>query len=271
MRVVKKFTKGQVELILAKYRIKIIGNFTIRADGKLDVKGHVKITGLKLLKLPVKFNCVTGDFLSKSGSLRSLKGCPRFVGGSFDCSDNQLLSLEGGPDYVGLNYLCNENELTSLKGCPHEIIGRFSCVLNKLESLQFGPRHVGGRFDAHHNQLRTLLFAPLFIQSSFNVSANNLMNLIGCPDYIGDTFHFDHWIPSLYMGKKNCITRFIKIEVLEKTESSQESLPPHILSHQKELPILFRYNFYLEIYNEKGQLDYDNLNNILIEVKDGLL
>ncbi|OYX86459.1 MAG: hypothetical protein B7Y83_01290 [Flavobacteriales bacterium 32-34-25] len=269
MKKKKIITKLEVKHIIKKYKIRI-GSYTIREDGLIDVRGSVKLTGNNFFKLPLKFGNVTGDFYCKQNGLGTLKGSPKYVGGNFNCSDNELTSLEGGPDYVGGSYFCNENNLINLKGCPVEVIGRFNCALNNLESLAYSPRRVGKSYHAHHNRLKTLNGAPAFVGGVFNVAANLLANLEGCPDYIVENFHFDCWLPSLYIGTKNCHVGGVKIESLERIYSGDSILPELIRRNQQHLATILKYNRYVPIYNENGQINIDDLIDLLHEVKNGM-
>lgn len=271
MKEKKNITRHQVQHIIKKYKIQITGTFEVRGSGLVDVKGSVKLTGNKIFKLPLKFGNVTGNFYCKENGLKTLKGSPKFVGGSFNCSDNELTTLVDGPRYVGGSYFCNENNLISLKGCPAEIVGEFNCAVNSLESLKYGPKRVGENFYAHHNMLKTLIGSPAFVAGSFHVAANLLSNLEDCPDIIGLDFHFDCWIPSLYMASKNCHVGGVKIESLGRMDNSSSILPDLILSNQKSLPIQFKYAKYLEIWDISGFLNFENLNDILIDIDHGLV
>jgi len=271
MKEKKNITRHQVQYIIKKYRIQITGIYELTDEGLVDVKGCVRLTGNKIVKLPLKFGTVTGDFNCKENRLKTLKGSPKFVGGYFNCSDNELTTLMDGPDYVGGSYFCQMNSLSSLKGCPLEIIGRFNCAVNNLQSLLYGPKRVGKSYYAHHNRLKTLTGSSLFIGGTFNVAANLITNLEGCPDYIGQNFHFDRWLQSLYMASKNCHVGGIKIESLERIESGNSILPEVILGSQKQLPILFKYNKYLNsIWSKDGLNDEEQLLNFLLDVKQGL-
>ena len=269
MKKKKIIAKLEVKYIIQKYKIRL-GPYTIREDGLIDVKSGVKIIGNKICRLPLKFGTVTGDFTCKSIGLTTLKGSPKFVGGNFNCSDNELSTLVNGPAYVGGSFFCQENNLVSLKGSPIEIIGKFNCAANNLESLAGGPKRVGKGYYAHHNRLKTLCGAPVFVGGSFNVAVNVLKNLEGCPDYIVENFHFDCWIPSLFMGTKNCHIAGVKIESLERIDSGDSILPELILRNQQHLATIFKYNRHVPIYNENGQINFDDLMDLLYEVKSGM-
>lgn len=270
MKVNKILNRIQAGYIINRFHIKI-GNYEIREDGLIDVKGSVKVSGNKLYKLPLRFGRVSGDFICNSSCLKTLRGTPSHIGGNFNINDNELTSLEYGPKHVGGSYFCQENDLITLFGAPDKIMGRFSCVLNKLQSLRHGPKWVGKSYYAHHNELITLEGSPAYVGGTFQVAANFLNDLSECPDYIAGGFYFDNWIPSLYMGQKNCIVEYVKIETLEKIHNNHQTLPQVIIKNQKYLPILFKYNRYLDIWNKDGTINYENLNDILLDIYDGLL
>jgi hypothetical protein len=73
------------------------GKWTRRADGKVDVKGDVDLSGLGLEELPVKFGKVSGSFYCTENQLTTLEGSPEIVDGNFYCAENKLTTLEGGP------------------------------------------------------------------------------------------------------------------------------------------------------------------------------
>lgn len=68
--------------------------------------------------------------------LKSLKGAPKEVDGSFDCENNQLTSLKGAPDRVARNFICSSNRLTSLDGMPKLSVGMIDAAYNRLTSIE---------------------------------------------------------------------------------------------------------------------------------------
>lgn len=119
---------------LAKHDIK---NFKILSDNSVDVFGDVKLSGrlTNLVKLPLNFNVVEGDF---------------------DVSDNELTSLEGCPIKVGKSFFAHKNELYSLKGGPKEVGGSYIVLHNNITSLQYSPTLVKDDLVCSHNPLRVL-------------------------------------------------------------------------------------------------------------------
>jgi hypothetical protein len=53
--------------------------YTINDDGSIDVDGNVFLIGLKLRKIPVKFNKVSGSFKCCKNNLTSLENCPKHI------------------------------------------------------------------------------------------------------------------------------------------------------------------------------------------------
>ena len=151
MKHLQLFEKFQdIDSICNKYRIR---NYTINADGLIDVDGDVYLDNKRLTKLPLKFGKVTGDFDCHNNQLTTLEGAPREVGGGFDCYYNQLTTLEGSPREVGGYFSCSINKLTTLEGGPREVGGDFYCRNNKLTTLEGGPREVGGYFFCGYNPI----------------------------------------------------------------------------------------------------------------------
>lgn len=110
-----------------------ITSYTIQDDGSVDVDGDVKIYRRKLKQIPVQFGIVSGRFDCMGNKLKSLKGCPRFVGETFDCAENKLNSLVGGPEVVVWNYSCDDNELDTFMGLPKKIGNELLCEHNFVD------------------------------------------------------------------------------------------------------------------------------------------
>jgi len=107
-----------IDSICKRYGIK---NYTINSDGTIDVDGDVYLNNKGLIKLPLKFGKVTGNFY---------------------CSYNKLTSLEGSPSYVGVGFYCYNNQLTSLEGCPKEVGDWLNCYSNPIHSIyKLFPNH----------------------------------------------------------------------------------------------------------------------------------
>jgi hypothetical protein len=114
-----------------------IRNFTILKDNSVNVHGDVKLADklANLLKLPLNFNIVEGDFDIGDNELTSLEGCPKKVTGSFMAHKNEIFSLKGGPKEVGGSFIVLHNNITSLEFSPTLVKEDFICSHNPLKEL----------------------------------------------------------------------------------------------------------------------------------------
>ena len=143
-----------ISLICEKYKIT---NYTINADGSIDVDGDVGLFDRGLTELPLTFNKVTGYFDCSWNNLTSLKGCPRWIGGYFSCINNRLPSLEFSPEYVGGHFYCLWNKLTD-NYCDTEIGGGFYTNL-KQDGLTIN----------NYNEWRKLYKRKMILNDIFNM------------------------------------------------------------------------------------------------------
>jgi hypothetical protein len=144
-----QLTKEQIEFLDKAVK----GTWVVNSEGKVDVDGWVDMSGMELIKIPVKFGKITGHF---------------------NCFNNSLTSLEFAPSYVGGDFICYNNNLTSLEFAPSKVGGYFDCSINLLTSLEFAPSKVGGYFDCHNNHLTSLEFAPSKVGGDFYCYQNHL-------------------------------------------------------------------------------------------------
>ena len=134
-------------------------NYTFNADKTLDIHSdnEVALSNRDFISLPFNFNKVEGPFSCSYNNLKTLKGCPKYVGGDFYCYTNRITSLEGGPEIVMGSYHCFNCDLTTLKGIAKHIGGHLYCYANNLESLDFLPDYLGGTlssdFPPEYNQI----------------------------------------------------------------------------------------------------------------------
>ena len=128
----KNLGLGKDELIRKWLDEHKITNYTINNDLTIDVDGDIDLDCYKEEQLPdyIQFGKVTWAFrIFACYKLKSLKGCPKEVGGNFDCTFcSELASLEGAPEKIGGNFDCREcANLKLLKGAPKEVGGYFDC------------------------------------------------------------------------------------------------------------------------------------------------
>ena len=167
---------------------------------------------MRLEEFPVNFGKVSGSFDVSNNNLRSLKGCPIYVGCDFDCSRNDdLLSLSGGPLSVGGSYNCEGNKLESLEGAPKSIAGIFTCTGNRLTTLKGAPEEIGIDFDCDFNRLTSLVGAPKSVGGVFTCDYNNLLSLEGAPSSVGEDFSVaeNHSLPHIGAIETKIGGRFI--------------------------------------------------------------
>ena len=147
----KNLGLGHEELIKKWLDEHRITNYTINSDWTIDIEGSVNLMGYAEKQLPdyIQFGKVTGYFrYNECENLKSLNGCPKEVGKSFNCSYcPKLESLEGAPQKVGTYFNCSEcSNLKSLQGGPQEVRD-FNCKnCPNLKSLKGAPQKVGGYF-----------------------------------------------------------------------------------------------------------------------------
>jgi hypothetical protein len=163
------------------------GRFTL--DGrKLVVRGNLSLKNLGLTSLLGCPKYVGGEFNCAGNKLKTLEGAPQEVG-SFDCSLNSLISLEGGPQKVKRNFNCSDNELKTLIGAPQKIDGSFDCSRNYLQTLKGGPQEVGTFFICDYNKLETLEGGPIKVGITYSCTDNKLISLKGAPRVVSYNFY----------------------------------------------------------------------------------
>jgi hypothetical protein len=140
----------------------VLGEYTINSDKSIDVIGDILLFRCDLSEIPFNFNSVSGSFNVSKNKLRSLKGCPKFVGGDFSCRSNNLTDLTGGPIKVIGDYSCYYNNLTSLKGSP-DFVGRdFYCDGLDIPGLIFNKGIITNYDDYIKNVIRSRKIKSIF-------------------------------------------------------------------------------------------------------------
>ena len=79
--------KWLIKRWLKKYGIT---NYTINANGEIDVNGSVDLSSCNLTRFPtfIQFGVVKGNFYCNGNYFTSLIGCPKKVEGGFLCFTN---------------------------------------------------------------------------------------------------------------------------------------------------------------------------------------
>ena len=140
-------TKQDIHKICRKYNII---NYTINQDMSIDVNSGVDLNFKYLKELPLNFNIVDGDFLCGYNRLKSLKGSPKFLDGSYACNDN--------------------NHISSLKYSPNYINGYFNCANNNLNSLKYAPNTIKKDFHFDNNNIKSLHHFPNVKQRIYSIN-----------------------------------------------------------------------------------------------------
>jgi len=223
MKHIKLFESfNEIDSICRKFSIT---NWTLNEDGTVDVNGDVDITKKELVRLPIKFRKVSGDFYCKWNKLTTLEGGPMEVGGNFYCSGNNLVNLEGSPIYVGGVFDCSANKLSTLKGAPIEVGGAFVCFDNELNSLEFSPIRVGGNFICRCNNLISLEGAPREVGGDFDCAGNPISTVYRLfPNYKSYIDSLDY---NYIRG-----TNIVKSRLKEALEELNRELPRRIFGYK---------------------------------------
>ena len=109
LRLFESFNKVDIHNICKIYHIR---NYTINENGYIDANGNVNLNDMKLTKLPLKFNEINGNFWCYFNyDLASLDGCPKYIGGNFDCSYCHITTFEHFPKHIGGDFNCNNNPI----------------------------------------------------------------------------------------------------------------------------------------------------------------
>jgi len=127
---------------------------------------------------------IGGDLNIRGNNFSSLEGCTQDIGGSFNCSnqkgDQSLTSLKGGPKKIQGTYNCSDNSINSLEGGPEYVGDKFRCYDNNLTTLVGGPEEVGGNYYCNQNDLTTLEgFPKKFRGDNVDCSNNDIYSLEG--------------------------------------------------------------------------------------------
>lgn len=115
-----------------KMCVKPHSEMQLHDDGLVYVQGSVEMDDVEIKELPVKFGTVTGDFSLYRSYLETLEGCPRRVGGDFNCSEcKNLKTLKGCPAEVGMDFSAHSNiNLETLEHATRNVKGKMYCDNN---------------------------------------------------------------------------------------------------------------------------------------------
>ena len=111
-------TKAEIEKWLSTYNII---NYDINSDLTLYIGDNVTLNDYDGEYLPVQFKDVSGKFSILQGKkLKSLEGCPEYVGGYFEIRGcTKLKNFIGCSEKVGGDFICHKcDNLVSILGLP---------------------------------------------------------------------------------------------------------------------------------------------------------
>lgn len=145
-------------------------------NGEIDIFLHIESESLPEY---INFIRVPGHFSISGGNLKTLRGCPQYVGLGFNCSFNKLESLEYAPKIVNfkekeedltkwdgqkyddrVSFDCRNNLLISLDNCPIVKKGSILCQSNKIQSLKGIQNEIDGSLQCSNNELSTFEYLP---------------------------------------------------------------------------------------------------------------
>ena len=118
----------------------------VHPDGSVDIHGSVDFRTYDLDEIPFNFDHVFGNFIMHSNPrLKSLKGAPKVVYGSFDIADCGIESLEHLPRLINGNLNAVRNNITSLRHL-RKIREYIFLGYNPITSLEYLPDDINPGF-----------------------------------------------------------------------------------------------------------------------------
>lgn len=128
------------------------------------------------------------DFTINRCGLVSLKGTPREVRGTFDCSNNWLTDLKDCPEYA-MWFDCSGNRLKTLDGAENLVTSSFNCSDNEdLQSLVGGPKKLEGdpHYICRNCDLRSLEGICQTSLQNFDCSENKWLSTLKYIPYVSE-------------------------------------------------------------------------------------
>jgi hypothetical protein len=276
----KIISKEEHDEIVKLCRQYAISDYEILSDGRLDVDGSVDMAGYKFTKLPLIFYRVSNNFYLDDSRITTLKGCPEIVGGNFNISSSHsLTSLEFGPTNVG-QFDCSNCAITSLQHSPLEARFSINCFNTNITSLKYLGNttllHCGGlsleSLSGINDSVTRMTCRNASITSLKDLS-NNIVDirLYGC----GGVTSLEGISNNIYvLGIRDCIN--LKSTKLSYTVDINDititncALPKEF-DELENFKLLFKYQYYYDIWNDDGSLNKLGFADFLAEIAEGLL
>lgn len=219
------------------YIDKNYGIHCIEKDEKaIDIKIETKEESLPEY---INFIDVPGTFSIGGGNLKTLKGCPKYVGFGFDCSSNKLKTLEYAPEIINykekeenreidVNFNCSYNLIESFENCPTVKKGSIICNKNKIKTFKGIQEIIDGSLYCQDNEIDSFDYLPK-IKMTFNASGNLFENI-------------DEKEIKNITGCTNVIIKWCD-EKIKRTNLTKEFLKNAIMKYGKD-DFEFKYNTY---------------------------
>ena len=183
-------------------------------DGSLIYNNYTKDHNDMVLPEGFKFGEVEGSF--SISHVKSLEGCPEYVGGSFRCDLCDITSMKGCPKEIGGSFSIEDcPSLRSLEGCPEKIEYNFylrDCP--NLRSLEGSPKYISRDLSISGcSNLRSLEGGPEKVGNNLSVSARGMHSLKGMPKEVGDRVDLvvDKSIKSLEGCPDSCQVFYVNV------------------------------------------------------------
>lgn len=189
---IKKFLNQHCKLS-SFYVDENYGIYCLEKDGK-EIDINIRVNDVSLPSY-INFVRVPGYFCISGGGIKTLKGCPKYVGLGFNCSHNKIENFDDAPlvinfkekeenlsDWEGKTYDnnvsfdCSYNLIKSLDGCPNVKKGSIICDRNKIVSFKGIQSHIDGSLICVNNNISSFDDLPK-ISGTFNGSDNLFTNV----------------------------------------------------------------------------------------------
>lgn len=183
MRKIMFKTKEEIKQWLNEMNIQ---NYHIHDDLVVDVQESVVLFQNSLHEIPVQFGIVKGDFEASHNALKSAKGSPRIVLGSYGMRGNNLTDALYFPEYVKDNVLLGANKITTFKNTPlKKVEGCLQAERNKLTSFEDFP-YVKYTINVRHNEITSFKGLQDTMLGSLIVAHNKITSFQYCPRIINE-------------------------------------------------------------------------------------
>lgn len=165
-----------------------------------------------------------------------------------DISSKITINADRSIDVLGdVRFPVFANFLTELPLKFNKVTGDFDCsALENLNNLKGSPVEVGGTFNCAYTNIKSLKYAPKY--------AANLI--------------FDNSLESFFTGNLDC--NYERVQVQSRNNYPVNEIMLRFLENVDYIPLLLKYQYYFEVWNEDEGFDIIGFENLFSAVKDGL-